>query len=167
MEGGPLVRRRTSGPCKADASIMPRFFTLDQAQRTLPHVEEAVRRAIEMKADYQSAEDELREINRKLMVSGGMIIDREHVASLRNAREENASRLSAAIESIQEFGCIIKDLDIGLLDFPTLYKGTEVYLCWRLGESRIEHWHGVDEGFRGRKPIDDEFLENHRGDTVS
>lgn len=146
---------------------MPRYFTLDQAHRTLPHVEDAIRRAIDLKADYQSADEELRGLNRKVMVAGGMMVDRGHVATLRNTREEAASKLKSAIEDVQELGCLVKDLDIGLLDFPTLYKGTEVYLCWRLGEARIEYWHGVDEGFRGRKPIDDEFLANHRGDSVA
>lgn len=146
---------------------MPRFFTLDQAHRTLPHVEDSIRRAIDLKTDYQSAGDQLRDVNRRVMVSGGMIVDREHIARLRKTREDAASMLSAALESIQESGCLVKDLDIGLLDFPTLYRGREVYLCWRLGESRIEFWHGVEEGFRGRKPIDDEFLRNHRGDVVS
>jgi hypothetical protein len=56
---------------------------------------------------------------------------------------------------------VVKDLDTGLLDFPTLYQGREVYLCWRLGESQINYWHGVDEGFAGRKAIDDDFLANH------
>jgi hypothetical protein len=146
---------------------MPRYFTLDQAHRTLPHVEDTIRRAIDLKADYQSAEEELRELTRKVMASGGMMLDREHVANLRNTREESASRLRTAIETVQELGCVVKDLDIGLLDFPTLYKGQEVYLCWRLGETRIEYWHGMDEGFRGRKAIDDDFLANHRGDSVS
>ena len=146
---------------------MPRFFTLDQAHRTLPRVEDAVRRAIDLKADYQTAEEELREVGRKVMVSGGMIVDRERVGNLRQKREQSASHLNDAIEVIQDMGCLVKDLDIGLLDFPTLYRGEEVYLCWRLGEPRIEFWHGVEEGFRGRKPIDSEFLENHRGDAVT
>jgi hypothetical protein len=50
------------------------------------------------------------------------------------------------------------------VDFPTLFRGVEVYLCWKLGESGIEFWHGVDEGFRGRKPIDQDFLDHHEGD---
>ena len=145
---------------------MPRYFTLDQAHRTLPHVEDTIRRAIDLKADFESADGELRELMRRVMASGGMNVDREHVANLRNSREESASKLKTAIETIQELGCVVKDLDIGLLDFPTLYKGQEVYLCWRLGEAQIEHWHGVDEGFRGRKPIDDDFLANHAGDSV-
>ena len=146
---------------------MPRYFTLDQAHRTLPHVEDAIRRAIGLKAEYQSSDEQIRELTRRVMASGGMMLDREKFAGLKNAREEAASAIQAAIEAVQELGCLVKDLDIGLLDFPTLYKGEEVYLCWRLGESRIEYWHGIEEGFGGRKPIDDEFLGNHRGDAVS
>jgi hypothetical protein len=146
---------------------MPRYFTLEQAHRTLAHVEGTIRGAIALKAEYQSAEDELREVNRKLMVSGGMMVDRGRIAMLRSARDDAATRLSAAIEAIQELGCQVKDLDMGLLDFPTLYKGQEVCLCWRLGEARIEYWHDTEEGFRGRKRIDEEFLRNHRGDAVS
>jgi len=65
---------------------------------------------------------------------------------------------------VQEIGCLIKDIDVGLVDFPTSLRGVEVYLCWKLGESGISFWHGVDEGFRGRKPIDKDFLDNHQGD---
>ena len=55
----------------------------------------------------------------------------------------------------------IKDLEIGLIDFPTLFRGQEVYLCWKLGEDKIRFWHGIHEGFRGRKAIDQDFLDNH------
>jgi hypothetical protein len=55
----------------------------------------------------------------------------------------------------------VKDLDIGLVDFPTVFRGVEVCLCWKLGEPRIGYWHGAEEGFRGRKPIDQDFLAHH------
>jgi hypothetical protein len=58
---------------------------------------------------------------------------------------------------------MVKDLDIGLIDFPTLFRGREVYLCWRMGETGIRYWHG-EEGFRGRKEIDRDFLDNHSAD---
>ena len=79
-------------------------------------------------------------------------------------RDSSAAGLKETLEKIQEYGCVVKDLDIGLLDFPTLYRGEEVYLCWKLGEKGIGYWHGVHEGFRGRKAIDSEFLANHRGE---
>jgi hypothetical protein len=146
---------------------MPRYFSLEQAQRTLPRVEQAVRDAIEVKAQHQHADEELKDVSRKVMASGGMQIDRAHVGQIRQEREAAAQRLQSALDTIHEYGCLVKDLDIGLLDFPTLYRGREVYLCWRLGEKSIEFWHGVDEGFRGRKPIDDDFLANHKGESVS
>jgi hypothetical protein len=92
------------------------------------------------------------------------MVDRDRALTARSRRDASAAMLKGAIEAVQETGCLIKDLDIGLVDFPTLHKGVEVYLCWKLGEPAIEFWHGVDEGFRGRKPIDEDFLQNHRGD---
>lgn len=146
---------------------MPRFFTLRQAERTLPHVENAVREAIRLKAEYEVAEEALRDLTRRVMMSGGMSVNRETAGRLREDRDRSANRLQESMNAIHEFGCLVKDLDIGLLDFPTLYRGQEVYLCWRLGETGIDFWHGVDEGFRGRKRIDEDFLSNHKGDPVS
>jgi hypothetical protein len=146
---------------------MPRYFTLDQAEQILPKVEAAVRTAIGLKADFQHADESLRDLSRRVMMSGGMVVNRESALLLRQTREDSAERLKEAMEQITEYGCQVKDLDIGLLDFPTLYRGREVLLCWRLGEQRIEYWHGLEEGFRGRKPIDEDFLANHRGDPVT
>ncbi len=142
---------------------MPRYFTLEQAERVLPKVEAAVRTAIVLKAEYQSAEESLRDLSRRVMMSGGMAVNRESALLLKQTRDRSAERLNEAMKEIAEHGCQVKDLDIGLLDFPTLYRGREVLLCWRLGERRIEYWHGLEEGFRGRKPIDEDFLANHRG----
>ena len=146
---------------------MPRYFSLDQAERVLPKVEAAVRTAIGLKAEYQQAEESLRDLSRRVMLSGGMAVNRESALLLRNTRDSSAERLKEAMEEITQYGCQVKDLDIGLLDFPTLYRGREVLLCWRLGERRIEYWHGLEEGFRGRKAIDEDFLTNHRGDAVA
>ena len=93
-----------------------------------------------------------------------MQVDRSRVMAQKNRRESAANEVKNSIERVQEFGCIVKDLDIGLIDFPTLLNGQEVYLCWKLGESGIQFWHGVHEGFRGRKAIDDKFLEQHQGE---
>lgn len=58
------------------------------------------------------------------------------------------------INRIEAFGCIVKDMDLGLLDFPALREGEPVYLCWKAGEPAISHWHGADETFADRKPLD-------------
>ena len=57
-------------------------------------------------------------------------------------------------------GTVVKDLETGLVDFPSLRGGEEVYLCWKLGEARIGYWHGIEEGFAGRKPLDDSRSED-------
>ena len=99
-----------------------------------------------------------------IRMSGGASVDREQVLKAKSRRDASASELKEAIEKVQEFGCLVKDLDIGLIDFPTLFRGEEVYLCWKLGEPGIQFWHGVEEGFAGRKKIEQDFLDNHKGD---
>jgi hypothetical protein len=67
--------------------------------------------------------------------------------------ERAAAAIARCIEGIQELGAIVKDIDRGLVDFPALRDGEEVLLCWQLGEDEIRYWHGVDEGFAGRKKL--------------
>jgi hypothetical protein len=94
-------------------------------------------------------------------------VDRDRLIEQKDRRESSARNLNQAMETVQSYGCLIKDLDVGLVDFPTLYRGEEVYLCWKLGESGISFWHGVTEGFRGRKKITREFLDHHKGDPTN
>jgi hypothetical protein len=142
---------------------MPRRFTHAEAQRLIPRVDRLLREAIEFKASYEEAEKEIQAFQERVMMMGGLTVDRERAIDARTRRDGAAAQLRNAIEQVQEAGCLIKDLDIGLIDFPTTYRGVEVYLCWKLGEDGIEYWHGVEEGFRGRKKIDEDFLNHHEG----
>jgi hypothetical protein len=143
---------------------MPRYFTLQQAERLLPEVESSIRDAISYKAEYQQAEEEWQNFLSRVTMQGGMLVDHSKLMEPRRRRESSAHGLKETLDKIQEYGCVVKDLDVGLIDFPTLFHGEEVYLCWKLGESGIRFWHGVQEGFRGRKAIDAEFLAEHRGE---
>jgi hypothetical protein len=143
---------------------MSRRFTLAEAQSLIPQVERLLRDAMTLKAEFDQAETALRRLQERVVLMGGVLPDREGMLAARKRREETGARLRAALEEVQQIGCVVKDLDIGLIDFPTLFRGEEVYLCWKLGEPGIEFWHGVEEGFRGRKPIDRDFREHHRGD---
>ncbi len=127
-------------------------------------MEFTIREAICHKSDFQQAEEEWQVFAARVTMLGGVRVDHAQVMDLKRRRESAARLLKEAVEKIQEYGCVVKDLDIGLIDFPTLFRGEEVYLCWKLGESGIGFWHGVQEGFRGRKPIDAEFLAEHRGE---
>jgi hypothetical protein len=57
------------------------------------------------------------------------------------------------INRIEAYGCVVKDIDLGLLDFPSIREGRPIYLCWKAGESELTHWHGTDETFFERKPL--------------
>jgi hypothetical protein len=143
-----------------------RFFTREQANALIEVVEPMIHDGIALKVEYATAEGELRDVSRQIVMAGGSQVDQSRVLAIRERRDDAAVRLKAVLEAIQETGCQVKDLDVGLVDFPTLYRGTTVLLCWRLGEPRVEWWHGVDEGYPGRKPIDAEFLAEH-GDGTS
>ena len=158
---------RSRCKCPEFSGWMPRFFTLIEAESLLRDVEATLRRALELKAEYQEAESGLQNYMQRINTMGGTMVDRERFTGQKNRRQESAQKLNDAIEKVHSYGCQIKDLDIGLLDFPTLYHGEEVCLCWKLGENGIDYWHGVTEGFRGRKKIDQEFLEHHQGDLAN
>jgi hypothetical protein len=142
---------------------MPKRFTLAQAQSLIPRVDRLLREAIALKSGYVQAERAFQSIGERIVLMGGMILDRDRFLQARSRRESEAERLRNAVEQLQDLGCLVKDLDTGLVDFPTLFRGREVYLCWKLGERSIEFWHGVDEGFRGRKTIDRDFRDHLDG----
>lgn len=143
---------------------MPRYFNLIEAESLLPEVEGILRSLIQLKADYERTDAELQSLLQRISVSGGMVPPRDKIAQLRNRKDAAVRGLESSVQKIEESGCQLKDVQTGLVDFPTLYHDREVYLCWKLGESGIAYWHHVEDGFRGRRPIDGEFLANHHGD---
>jgi hypothetical protein len=142
---------------------VPRFFTLLEAESFLPEVERLLRSSIQAKQEYEAGDAELNQIAQRITLMGGTLVRREQVVASRTRKDSSARVLKAAMERIEEIGCQVKDLETGLIDFPTLYRDREVYLCWKLGESSIGFWHHIEDGFRGRQPINSEFLANHRG----
>src|SRR5579885_1119663 len=155
---------------------MPRYFTIEQARATLPAVERNIRDACSAKAKYDEADNALQALTQRIMFTGGMTVDTSTAEDWKNQRDSNGRTLKTAMEKLEEIGVQVKDLEIGLVDFPTLLRGEEVLLCWRMDEDDIEHWHGVHdvsdlygvhEGFAGRKVIDRDFLENHRGEPLT
>jgi hypothetical protein len=145
---------------------MARRFTLAEAQSLIPEVSRLLRDAVSLKGAYQEAEQAIQTWTQRITMMGGVMVDRNQTIDARKRRDTSAASLRSAIEQVQALGCVVKDLDIGLIDFPTEFRGEEVYLCWKLGEPKIEFWHGVEEGFRGRKAIDQDFLDHHRGDPA-
>ena len=143
---------------------MNRRFTLAEAQTLIPEVSRLLQNALALKTSFVEAEQTMQDWNRRITIAGGMVVDRAAILESRKRRDAFATALRSAIKQVQSTGCVVKDLDIGLIDFPTLFRGQEVYLCWKLGEPEIAFWHGTDEGFRGRKAIDQDFIDQHSGD---
>ncbi|MBI1356714.1 MAG: DUF2203 family protein [Acidobacteria bacterium] len=136
---------------------MPRFFNLREAQELLPHVRAWLEEALVAKSSVEDIDGELQALAAHVVMSGGVEIDPVAVVRKKLRRQEEAERAEQAVRSIEGAGCIVKDVENGLIDFPALLDGHEVYLCWKRGEARIEHWHKVEDGFAGRRRIGDEF----------
>jgi hypothetical protein len=146
---------------------MPKYFTLAEAEAALPEVERALRDILFHKAEYQKAHDEMENNTRRIRMAGGSRVDPGAHLAMRSRRDTSAAALKDAADRVDQAGALIKDVETGLIDFISRYQGQAVCLCWKLGEDRIRFWHGLDEGFRGRKPIDDDFIENHRGEITN
>jgi hypothetical protein len=139
-----------------------RTFTLDEAQSLLPVLESLLRTAIEAKKTVEEFEAEQQALAERVFLNGGTYINVVPLARRKAERVKAEQRAKDAMEEISAIGVLVKDLDIGLLDFPCEVEGTTILLCWKLGEKSITHWHGMEEGFAGRKPVDERIARAKR-----
>ena len=137
-------------------------FTLDEAHTLLPVLRSLIKRAMEDKGLLESIEKEFQDLKHKILLSGGLLVDVPAVAKRRAERDRAFQDIKDALAEIDAIGVQVKDLDIGLLDFPCAVGDEIVLLCWKYGEDKIEFWHGMEEGFRGRKPIDERILRGKK-----
>jgi hypothetical protein len=134
----------------------PKLFSLSEAERARRDVEPLLIVAMEGNREMEELDEKLNAISNRIQIMGGVTIDYEVAARFRSAHNQTVVKVHDALEQIHAIGCVVKDLESGLVDFPALLKDEEVYLCWRLGEDRIRYYHRQDEGFSGRKPINPE-----------
>jgi hypothetical protein len=132
-------------------------FTIDEAQSLLPVLESLLKRALESKRAAQEVESRLSELSRRIYLSGGMRVNVAEAGKLRAESDGHLQRVRESITEIDSIGVQVKDVDAGLLDFPCRLEDEVVLLCWRVGETTIEHWHTIEDGFKGRKPVDERF----------
>lgn len=133
----------------------PKTFTLEEAQMLLPVLKSLLERAMEGKQEIGQIDQEFQDLKHRIFLSGGLLVDVGKVARRRTEREKAMQAIKDAIAEIDSIGVQVKDLDIGLLDFPCQVDDEIVLLCWKYGEEKIEFWHGTEEGFAGRRPIDE------------
>lgn len=135
-------------------------FTLEEAQSLLPVLESLLRSAIEGKKQAEAIDAEFQEVAHRVFLNGGTFLKIVPLAKRRADRDKAVQTVKDAITEITSIGVQVKDLDMGLLDFPCVVDGQVILLCWKLGEKAIEFWHGLEEGYAGRKPIDDRISKS-------
>ncbi|MGH9396210.1 MAG: DUF2203 domain-containing protein [Terriglobia bacterium] len=131
-----------------------RYFNRQEAEELLPMIGKSLEEALKQKQSLDHLDEDLSQAAARIMMLGGSVPPYQELARKRGERQQFVANLEGTIERIQETGCVVKDLEMGLIDFPSLRDGQEIYLCWKRGERRIEYWHSMDEGFAGRKPLE-------------
>jgi hypothetical protein len=131
---------------------MSRTFTLEEANAALVELRPIVERMVQHRRNLSAAQHRQAELVTRIAGNGGDMQPsdlREAAATI----EREAAAIADCADRINDVGAQVKSLEEGLLDFPAQRGDDEVLLCWKLGEDRIRYWHGVDEGFAGRKPL--------------
>jgi hypothetical protein len=132
--------------------VEERHFSIEEANEALgevrPLTEELVRhrRALVKLQERQAA------VTTRIAGNGGNVEPHE-LEDVQERLDEEVAGIARCVARIHEVGALVKDLDAGLVDFPATRDGEEILLCWRLGEAELGFWHGLDEGFSGRKPL--------------
>jgi hypothetical protein len=131
-----------------------RFFTEEEANTALAAVRPLVERLVEARKKLLHLSSRLEGVRARVAGNGGGL-DPERVRELQEHAAEAAAEIAAIVADLEEVGVQVKDLDTGLIDFPARHPESDetVLLCWQLGEDVVAHWHGLEEGFAGRKPL--------------
>jgi hypothetical protein len=132
--------------------VSPRIFTPEEANRALADVRPLAERMVEHRRALSSAHARRAEALSSIAGNGGGMSPSE-LAELAQAVEQESAAVAECVRRIQRLGAQVKDLDTGLVDFPARRGEEEVLLCWRLGETEVAFWHGLEDGFAGRRPL--------------
>lgn len=124
-----------------------RYFTVEEAEALLPQIKEIFKKAQATKTLIEKKVEDWRAHHKNLSEADEAVI-RSQVDFL-------ASQLETQLGEISDLGCIPKDLDLGLVDFPARVGKQEGYLCWKIGDEKIQNWHNLTDGFEGRQKLED------------
>lgn len=130
---------------------MPHYFTREEAESLLPQISLILRKIQQEREAVQQAQDALDDLREQAAGNGHHLLER--MTKLQREVAHRGQLLRAQVEELVSYGCELKDPDTGLIDFLSLRDGREVYLCWRLGEERIDYWHHLHTGFPGRQRL--------------
>lgn len=130
-----------------------RTFEPDQVERLIPELTRLMTQLREAHARATAARERLEAEQQRIGLSGGGVLDQAAWRRDADAMTAHARELEAGLQAIAALGGTVKDLGLGLVDFPHERDGRIVNLCWKLGERAVRYWHGLDEGYAARKPL--------------
>jgi len=133
----------------------PKIFTFDEANGLVADLEPLLRRLVGKRQALREHEEIIEEFRAVAGKSGGGMPG-GRFGKARAQAERLGGEIAGDIQKVESWGCVVKDLDQGLVDFLHRRGDTTVFLCWRLGEPSIRYWHGLKEGFAGRKPLEED-----------
>jgi len=137
-----------------------KFFSIERAQSSLVLVRPIVKELLERHKQLVVLQNDIARMEMRLEEDESL----EHVIdSNYEAMNMVLDRIAHNIEELHTIGCIFKDFQVGIVDFPTHFESRDVYLCWQFGENTIGHWHEMEGGFKGRNLINDSFQVNSSG----
>jgi hypothetical protein len=133
--------------------MVERHFTPEEANALLEQVRPVAESLVAHRRAFTVAAARRARLTQRISGNGGDF-DPQEPSELDEQLQREAAAVAGAVEELQALGVLVKDLDRGLVDFPALRDGEEVLLCWQVGEGEVAYWHGLEEGFAGRKPLD-------------
>ena len=129
-----------------------RHFTPEEANALLAEVRPIAEALVAHRRSMAVTATRQARLVQRIAGNGGDF-DPQEPRTLEEEFTREGEAVARCVEQLERFGVLVKDLDRGLVDFPALRGDEEVLLCWQVGEDEIAYWHGVDEGFAGRKPL--------------
>jgi hypothetical protein len=133
--------------------VADRYFSPGEVEALIPTLTRLMSDVREAHAEASAVRERQDAEQRRIALVGGGVIDQRSWRTDRESLQRLTARVQAGLEQVQELGGVIKDIGLGLVDFPHRRRGETVNLCWKLGEHEIRFWHGLDEGYTARKPL--------------
>jgi hypothetical protein len=133
--------------------VAERYWAPAEVERLIPRLTRIMQRVMAAHGEASEARAWLDAEQQRITMAGGGVVDQAAWRANRSRVEQRTEAVRAGLQEVHELGGVPKDLGMGLVDFLHLRDGREVNLCWRYGEERITHWHGLDEGYARRKPL--------------
>jgi hypothetical protein len=130
-----------------------RYFTPAEVEALIPALTEIMEDVMAAQAELAAVRERFHGEQERIAMTGGAVIDQDAWRDGKAALSRAGARIQERLEEITKLGGVTKDLGMGLVDFPHLREGKVVNLCWKRGERRITHWHGLEEGYANRKPL--------------